>query len=149
MTTYDFFIAGRWRAREAIRAVLDTVRAHGKTAYCFIENDYGGAAIGLGTDGDPEELMTRMEHLPPDHPLIRAIFARDMAAQRRARALLLVLPAGHAGHIEAGVAYGLGQPCYAIGPVDKTETLYCIFDRIFDDVRALAAWLGGPGGCKS
>jgi len=139
MTTYDFFIAGRWRGREAIRAVLETVRAHGKTAYCFIENDYGGDEIGLASDGDPDAFMARAEQLSQDHPLIRGIFARDMAAQRSADALLLVLPAGHAGHIEAGVAYGLGQRCYAVGPVDKTETLYCIFDRMFDDVTALGA----------
>lgn len=54
-----------------------------------------------------------------------------------------MLPAGHAGHIEAGVAYGLGQRGYAVGPVDKTETLYCIFDRMFDDVAELGALLGG------
>jgi hypothetical protein len=25
-------------------------------------------------------------------------------------------------HIEARVAFGLGKPCYAVGPVAKTET---------------------------
>ena len=141
MATYDFFIAGRWRNRDAIRVVLDTVRAHGRTAYCFIENDYGGDQIGLGTEGDPHAFMARAEQLPQHHPLIREIFARDMAAQRSADSLLLVLPAGHAGHIEAGVAYGLGQRCYAVGPVEKTETLYGIFDQIFDDIASLSAWL--------
>ncbi len=73
MTTYDFFIAGRWRGRDAIRAVLETVRAHGKTAYCFIENGYGGDEIGLGTDGDPGVFMARAEQLPQDREHERGI----------------------------------------------------------------------------
>ena len=40
---------------------------------------------------------------------------------------MLVLPAGKSGHIEAGVAYGLGKKCYAIGEYDATDSLYNIF----------------------
>jgi hypothetical protein len=36
---------------------------------------------------------------------------------------------GNAAHIEARVAFGLRKPCYAVGPVAKTETLYRFFDR--------------------
>ena len=46
-----------------------------------------------------------------------------MAAQRAARRFDMVMPAGNAAHIEARVAFGLGKPCYAVGPVAKTETL--------------------------
>lgn len=46
-----------------------------------------------------------------------------MAAQRAARRFVMVMPAGNAAHIEARVAFGLGKPCYAVGPVAKTETL--------------------------
>ncbi len=49
----------------------------------------------------------------------------------------LCSPSGIAGHVEAGVAYGLGKPCYALGAVEKTETLYCVFERIFPDLAAL------------
>ena len=44
---------------------------------------------------------------------------------------MLVLPAGKSGHIEAGIAYGLGKKCYAIGEFDATDSLYNIFDDIF------------------
>ena len=30
-----------------------------------------------------------------------------------------------------GVAYVMGKKCYAIGTLEKTETLYHIFDKIF------------------
>ena len=54
-----------------------------------------------------------------------------MAAQRAARRFVMVMPAGNAAHIEARVAFGFGKPCYAVGPVPKTETRYRFFDRMF------------------
>lgn len=92
MPTYDFFIAGRWR-----------------NAYCFIENEYPGEKVEFHIDGDADEFMKRSEELAQDDPLIRKIFKLDMDAERAAENFLLVLPAGIAGHIEAGVAYGLGK----------------------------------------
>ena len=141
MKHHDFFIAGRWRNKDNVLSVVHTVRSCGKTAYCFIENDYKGEAIEFKLDGDPDEFMKHSEELPQDHPLIRKIFETDIAAERSADTFLLVLPAGIAGHIEAGVAYGLGKKCYAVGKLEKTETLYCVFDRVFPDIDALENWL--------
>lgn len=44
-------------------------------------------------------------------------------------------------HIEAGVAYGLGKKCYAIGEYEATDSLYLIFDRIFADEEELREFL--------
>jgi hypothetical protein len=141
MAKYDFFIAGRWRNKDAIKPVLDLVRANGKSAYCFLENDYKGEIVELKMDGEPEVFMAQLEDLPQNHPFIQKIFAIDMAAERDADTLLLVFPAGIAAHIEAGVAYGLGKRCIAIGTLEKTETLYNIFEHIFPTFAAFQAWL--------
>jgi hypothetical protein len=141
MAHYDFFIAGRWRNKDNIKPVLDLVRASGKTAYCFIENEYKGDVVEFDLNGNAEEFMQELESLPQDHPHIRKIFEVDITAERAADAFLLVLPAGIAGHIEAGAAYGMGKKCYAVGSLEKTETLYCIFDQIFPDTAALSEWL--------
>ncbi len=141
MQTYDFFIAGRWRNKDNIKPILDTVRASGKTAYCFIENSYEGEKVEFKLDGNADEFMKQSEALSQDDPLIRKIFEVDIAGEKAANNFLLVLPAGIAGHIEAGVAYGLGKKCYAIGELEKTETLYCVFDKIFPDIAALQKWL--------
>ena len=53
MAKYDFFIAGRWRNKDNIKPVLDLVRSYGKSAYCFLENDYKGEIIELKMDADP------------------------------------------------------------------------------------------------
>jgi hypothetical protein len=140
MAHYDFFVAGRWRNHEAVREVLSIIRDSGKTAYCFIENLYEGEKLEFDVK-DVEPTIRGLELLPQDDEFIEKIFGIDMAAEKEADNFLLVLPAGISGHIEAGVAYGLGKPCYAVGTLEKTETLYSIFDKIFPTNDELRKWL--------
>jgi hypothetical protein len=67
-----------------------------------------------------------------------------MAAQRAARRFVMVMPAGNAAHIEARVAFGLGKPCYAVGHVAKTETVF--FARMFTSSDDSPSWLASPLG---
>lgn len=143
MAKYDFFIAGRWRNKDNIKPVLDMVRESGKTAYCFIDNAYEGERLSFNANSqeDIEATMQASEVMAQNDPIIRKIFEADIRGEREADSFLLVFPAGIAAHIEAGVAYGMGKKCYAIGQPEKTETLYCIFDKIFPDVESLREWL--------
>ncbi len=141
MAKYDFFIVGRWRNYPEVKKALDSVRAHNKVAYCFIENLYKGSKVEFKQDASIESIMQTLESLPKDDDFIRHIFENDMQAQRDSDNFLLVLPAGISGHIEAGAAYGMGKKCYALGIPEKTETLYGIFDEIFPDLKSLENWL--------
>ena len=111
MAHYDFFIAGRWRNYKEVKKVLDEIRASGKTAYCFIENLYEGSKIEFKQDESIESIMQKLESLPSDDDFIKHIFDNDMQAEKESDNFLLVLPAGISGHVEAGVAYGLGKKC--------------------------------------
>lgn len=64
-----------------------------------------------------------------------------MEAEKNSDNFLLVLPAGKSGHIEAGVAYGMGKKCYAIGEFDATDSLYNIFEEIFSSKEELISFL--------
>ena len=141
MSKYDYFIAGRWRNYKEVKKVLEIVRASGKTAYCFIENLYEGSKVEFKQSDDIEDIMQTLESLPTDDAFIKEIFDKDMQAQRDADSFLLVLPAGISGHVEAGASYGMGKKCYAVGKPDKTETLYQIFDKIFQDNQSLKEFL--------
>lgn len=140
MSKYDFFIAGRWRNRDEVMKVTNIVRSAGYTAHCFLENDYSEVLESLGLDSRSME-SENTEKLPQDHPLIQEIFKKDLAGQEASENFLLVLPAGIAAHIESGISYGMGKKCYAVGATDKTETLYCLFDKIFADTSELKTWL--------
>jgi hypothetical protein len=141
MARYDFFIAGRWRNYPEVKKVLDSVRAHNKTVYCFIENLYEGSKVEFKHDASIESIMQKLESLPRDDDFIKHIFENDMQAQRDSDNFLLVLPAGISGHVEAGASYGMGKKSYAVGIPEKTETLYSIFDEIFPDLQSLENWL--------
>lgn len=138
---YDFFIAGRWRNEATVREVLNAVRANGKTAYCFIENDYKGEKIEFTAGQDADIFMKKSEALSQNDTLIKKIFETDMKAELNSDNFILVFPAGVSSHIESGVAYGAGKKCYAVGAPEKTEPLYVIFEKIFPDVTSLSTWL--------
>ncbi len=135
---YDYMIAGRWRNRDEIRKVLDKVRAAGRTAYCFIENDYNGDGIWIDTKNGAniEEFMQNLENTPDwqSNPTFKKIYDKDMNGIKDAKEFLLVFPAGLSGHMELGAAYGMGKKCYAIGRPDKYETLYLMLDSLHDTV---------------
>lgn len=137
---YDYFIAGRWRNRDAINEIVARLRGAGKTVHSFTENSYDGDGIKFdpSLDADPEAMIGATEQLTDwqTNPTFRKIFETDMQAQRDAEAFVLVFPAGLAAHMELGAAYGMGKKCYAIGEPEKTETLYLMLDDIYDDIDA-------------
>jgi hypothetical protein len=146
MSAYDYFVAGRWRNRDAINDVTRQLRASGKTVHCFTENSYEGDGIKFdpSPDADPETMIASSEHVEDwqTNPTFRKIFETDMQAERDADAFILVLPAGLAAHMELGAAYGMGKPCYGIGTLEKTETLYLMFKDVYPDVRSFIAAQG-------
>jgi len=85
--------------------------------------------------------MQKFESMSLESDAVRTIFEHDMEAEKRSKNFLVVLPAGKSAHIEAGVAYGLGKKCYAIGEYDVTDSLYLIFDKIFVNEKELLVFL--------
>ncbi len=140
---YDYFVAGRWRNHTAIREVVEKIRETGKTAYCFLENEYDGDGIKFENNpsADAEAMMKATEQLTDwqTNQTFRKIFETDMQAQRDAEAFVLVFPAGLAAHVELGTAYGMGKKCYGVGTPEKAETLYLAFDAMYPDAESFIA----------
>jgi len=137
---YDYFVAGRWRNHQAIRGIVEKIRATGKTAYCFIDNEYDahGVKFGGAASADADAMMRQSENLKDwkTNPTFKEVFETDMQAQHEAKEFILVFPAGLAAHMEFGAAYGMGKKCFGIGELEKTETLYLMFEEIYPDVEA-------------
>ena len=107
--------------------------------YCFLKNEKDW---GYGNSSQtPEERQKEFESLDLKSDVVLKLFETDMEGERNSENLLLVLPAGKAGHMEAGIAYGLGKKCYAIGEYEATDTLYNIFEKIFKDEKELEEFL--------
>jgi len=138
---YEFFIAGRARNKENILRICDLFDQYRISYYCFMKNEdkwgYGNKSQTV------EEKQQEFESLGLKSDIVLNLFHNDLEGERLSRNLLLVLPAGKAAHIESGIAYGLGKKCYAIGKYETTDTLYNIFEEIFDNEEQLEKFLRG------
>lgn len=112
---------------------------YGISYYCFLKNEDNW---GYGNKNQtPEERQKEFEALNLKSDIVLNLFNCDLEGEKSSRNFLLVLPAGKAAHIEAGIAYGLGKKCYAIGEYDATDTVYNIFETIFGNERELEEFL--------
>lgn len=137
---YEFFIAGKTRNKDNILKICDIFDKYNISYYCFLKND--GTMNSFGKEfKNEEEKMKVFEQLDLKSDVVLDIFNQDLENEKNSKNLLLVLPAGKSGHIEAGIAYGMGKKCYAIGEFDATDSLYNIFDVIFKDNNELEDFL--------
>lgn len=137
---YEFFIAGKTRNKDNILEICDIFDKYNISYYCFLKNEethnsYGDKASSV------DDNMEIFESLDLKSDIVLNMFNEDMEAEKNSNNFLLVLPAGKSGHIEAGVAYGLGKKCLAIGEYDATDSLYNIFDEIFLNMNELEEYL--------
>lgn len=139
MSKYEFFIAGRARNKENILRICDLFDKYNISYYCFLKNEDDW---GYGSkDNTPEENQKEFESLGLKSDVVLNLFYTDLEGEKNSNNLLLVLPTGKAAHIESGIAYGLGKKCYAIGEYEQTDTLYNIFEEIFNDENELEDFL--------
>ncbi|MBF4622384.1 hypothetical protein [Clavibacter sp. VKM Ac-2542] len=136
-----FFVAGSWRNREAIAEVLDALDDAGARSSCFIRTAYDAEATAFAVPGGADAADL-------DGPGIRRLFEQDLAALRAADRFVLVLPSGAAAHMEAGIAFGLGKPCVAVGPADRSETLYRAFEAMCANPADLIRHLRATGAVR-
>ena len=137
---YEFFIAGKTRNKDNILKLCDMFDKYNISYYCFLKNEDSMKSYAEGTE-NVEERMKIFEGLGLKSEPVLKIFNEDLEAQKVSKNFLLVLPAGKSGHIEAGIAYGMGKKCYAIGEFDATDSLYNIFENIFESEQQLEEFL--------
>lgn len=136
---YKFYVAGRARNKENILNICNILDELNISNYCFLKNDELHKKVGL--DVNDKNLADSFESLGLKSSSVRTLFEHDLNGEKNSENFLLVLPAGKSAHIEAGIAYGLGKKCYAIGEYDVTDSLYLIFDKIFKDENELKSFL--------
>ena len=136
---HEFCIVGSTRNKDMILKICELFDKLSISYYCFYKNEQNW---GYGSkDQTLEERHRELESLDLRGEVALKLFHKDLEGEKSSRNLLLVLPAGKSAHIEAGIAYGLGKTCYAIGPHEATDTLYSIFETIFNSETELGSFL--------
>jgi len=121
---YQYFIASSSRNKDNIIELTEKLRQNGKTVYSFIETNPLKKRIS-------EEIDVKDWR---NSEMNNYIFQKDMKPLKESETLILLLPAGKSGHIEAGVAYGLGKKCIFIGEPEETDSLYLIFEEDYPTI---------------
>lgn len=130
----DYMVIGRVRNSENILRLVKGIEGKGYSCYNFLNKpctpDSGHLPWG--------EQMDKLEAVADlwNDPHMRYIFEMDMEALRNADTIVMLLPAGMAAHMEAGVAYGLNKKMVLIGEVEKPETLYLMFEQQYPNIES-------------
>ena len=133
-TKTDYTVIGKVRNFENISKLVEGIENKGFSCYKFLAKP----ATPDTPDLPWEEQMKILESHTDfwNDPVHRDHFETDMAGLKNADKVVMLLPAGMATHMEAGVAYGLNKKLILIGEVEKPETLYLIFDEHYPDIES-------------
>jgi len=129
----DYMVIGRVRNAENMLQLVKGIEATGSSCYSCLHKP----AVPEARDLDWREQMNILESHKDfwnDQNHINH-FETDMNGLRNADTVVMLLPAGMATHMEAGVAYGLGKRLILIGEVEKPETLYLMFKERYSDIE--------------
>lgn len=137
---YEFFIAGKMRNKDNILKICSLFDKYNISYYCFLTNAKSSDSYAKDVD-NVENKMQIFESLSLKSDTVLNVFNEDLENQKLSKNFLLVLPAGNSGHIEAGISYGMGKKCYAIGDYEATDSLYNIFENIFSNEEELENFL--------
>ena len=130
----DYMVIGRVRNSENVMRLVEGIKSKGFSCYNFLDKP----AAPDSPDLPWEEQMAILESHPDfwNDPIHRHHFETDMNGQKNADTIVMLLPAGKAAHMEAGVAHGLGKKMVIIGEVENAETLYLMFEERYPDIES-------------
>jgi hypothetical protein len=135
----DYTILSKLRNKIEVERLVIELEKRGKTCYNFCLKP----ADKNNPDAHPEEQMKAFESVKDFYSdaYFNEIFEADLAGLKNAEKAIILLPAGNAVHIEAGIAYGLGKPLILIGEPEKPDSLYLIFKERYKTIEEFLASL--------
>lgn len=129
-----FFVASPWKNKEEVVFLIEELKKRGHETHSFIES---GANLLTGRPVE-DEMKVFSEALKNwrEDERISKIFNSELKTLKESDVVILLLPAGISSHLEAGISYGWGKKLILIGPINKPEIVYLIFDKIYLDMSS-------------
>jgi nucleoside 2-deoxyribosyltransferase len=130
----DFMVIGRVRNSENVNLLVAGIEDKGYTCYNFLSKATVPEFAHLSRQEQMEILESHADFW--NDPLHKHHYDTDMDGLKNTDTVVMLLPAGLAAHMEAGVAYGLGKKLILIGEPEKAETLYLMFGERYPDIES-------------
>lgn len=129
-----FFIASPWKNKAQVDQLTQTLEEMGHSAYSFAKSG-ANLLTGKPIEEEMKEFSNALINWKVDDRIAN-IAESEVKAIKDADAVILLLPAGDSSHLEAGIGYGLGKRMVLIGPVEKPEVIYLLFNHVYIDVTS-------------
>lgn len=126
-----FFIASPWKNKAQVEQLTEELERMGHSAYSFIKSG-SNLLTGKPIEDEMKEFSEALMNWKADDRIAN-IAESEVQALREADAVILLLPAGDSSHMEAGIGYGMGKRMILIGPVEKPEIIYLLFNHVYLD----------------
>lgn len=130
----DFMVIGRVRNSENVNRLVAGIEAKEYSCYNFLSKDTVPEYAHLSRCEQMEILESHSDFW--NDPLHIHHYETDMDGLKNAETVVMLLPAGLAAHMEAGVAHGLGKKLILVGEPEKAETLYLMFDERYPNIES-------------
>jgi hypothetical protein len=130
----DYMVIGRTRNTENIQRLVDGIKAKGYSCYNFLNIPATPETPDLPWEDQMKIAESELDFWNSAH--YQETFNQDMAGLQNGDTVILLLPAGLAAHMEAGVAFGFNKKLILIGEVEKPETLYLMFKERYKDIES-------------
>lgn len=129
-----FFIASPWKNKAQVEQLTEELEHMGHSAYSFVKSG-ANLLTGKPIEDEMKEFSEALMNWKADDRIAN-IAESEVQALREADAVILLLPAGDSSHMEAGIGYGMGKRMILIGPVEKPEIIYLLFNHVYLDVSS-------------
>lgn len=129
-----FFIASPWKNREQVEQLTVELERLGHSAYSFVKSG-SNLLTGRPIEEEMKEFSQALINWKIDDRISK-IVESEVQALKDADVVILLLPAGDSSHMEAGIGYGMGKRMVLIGPVEKPEVIYLLFNHVYLDTSS-------------
>ena len=130
----NYMVIGRTRNSENILRLVKGIEDKGFSCYNFLSKPCTPESADLPWEEQMNILESHEDFWNDVNH--RNHFEADMDALKNSETIILLLPAGMAAHMEAGVAFGLNKKLIMVGQVEKPETLYLMFNERYSDIES-------------
>lgn len=129
----DYMVIGRVRNSENVLRLISGIEEKGYDCYNFLSKPVIPDKADLSWEEQMEIFESHSDFW--NDPIHRYHFESDKLGLVNTKNVILLLPAGKAAHMEAGMAHGLGKNLILVGEVEKPETLYLMFDHHYSSIE--------------
>jgi len=121
-----------------VQVLTENLQALGHEVFSYV-GDTRNFVLKTELDKSPDSFNPGDDWQSRDQ--LKKMFDHNMIGIVESSVVIMLFPAGHTSHIEAGIGYGLNKKLILIGEVENVEPHYLIFSEWYKTIDDFIASL--------